>query len=85
MTTTTHPFRVRQMTSGRTGITKYIVVKLSGGVAHRVSVHAHISRDSAQYEADDLNIAEMVLPYDEDPRPYAIRQAEAAATYESAR
>lgn len=80
-TATRHPFRVRKQTSGYNGITKYIVVMLRNGRAERVSVHAHITRESAQMAADDLNISDMVKDYDQDPRPYAERLAEARAAY----
>lgn len=76
---TKHPYAIRQTTSGYNGVTKFLVVKNPGG--RRVSVHAHITRQSAQAEADDLNIGEMVKPHAEDPRPYAERRAEAEAAY----
>lgn len=50
------PYRVRQQTSGYTGVTSYIVVKNPGG--RRVSVHAHVTRESAQIAADGLNKSE---------------------------
>ena len=52
------PFRVRQQTSGYTGVTKFIVVLVKNGVASRVSVHAEISREAAQASADGLNAIE---------------------------
>ncbi len=66
-------FTVRQTTSGYNGVTKYLVYNGS----KRVSVHAYITRESAQAQADDLNIGALVKPYDEDPRPYPVRLAEA--------
>lgn len=75
----THPFKVRQQTSGWNGLTSYIVVMNPGG--RRVSVHAHQTRESAQAAADALNVIEMVTPAAEDPRPYAVRLAEAEAKY----
>lgn len=74
-----HPYAVRQTKSGYNGIVKYIVVLNPGG--RRVSVHAHHTRTSAQADADSLNIGEMVKPHAEDPRPYAVRRAEAEAAY----
>lgn len=79
MATKKHPYAVRQTTSGYNGVTKYLVVKNPGG--RRVSVHAHVTRQSAQFEADDLNIGALVKPHAEDPRPYEERRAEAAAAY----
>lgn len=74
-----HPFQVRQVRSGYTGYKSYIVVKNPGG--HRVSVHAYQTRETAQSNADDLNIGAMVKPHAEDPRPYAERRAEAEKAY----
>lgn len=74
-----HPFSVRKQSSGYTLSEKYIVVKNPGG--KRVSVHAHHTREEAVHAADTLNIAEMVKPYDQDPRPYAVRRAEAETAY----
>lgn len=76
---TKHPFVVRQVKSGYTGIVKYMVVKNPGG--HRVSTELHLSRESAQAAADDLNVGAMVKDHADDPRPYAIRLAEAEAAY----
>ncbi|MGH7743401.1 MAG: hypothetical protein ACREQ5_01070 [Candidatus Dormibacteria bacterium] len=73
------PFAVRAQTSGWNGISKYIVVMNPGG--RRVSVHAHITRSSAQASSDALNIADLVKPHAEDPRPYAVRLAEAEVAY----
>lgn len=74
-----HPFAVRQVRSGYTGERKYIVVKNPGG--HRVTVHAHVTRESAQADADQLNIGAMVRDYADDQRPYEVRRAEAEAAY----
>lgn len=75
-------YRVRKQTSGYTGRDSYIVVMLrQGQPASRVTVHAHSTRESAQADADDLNIGAMVTPYDEDPRPYAERRADAERRY----
>lgn len=79
MMTREHPFQVRKVTSGRTGVTKFIVVKNPGG--RRVTVHAHFLREGAQADADELNIAALVKPHAEDPRPYDVRLAEAEADY----
>jgi hypothetical protein len=79
---TQHPYRVRKQSSGYAFSEKWIVVKLlGGGKVGRVSVHAHASRESAQAAADDLNIMELVKLYDDDPRPFADRHAEATALY----
>lgn len=79
MTRSKHPFAVRQTKSGYSGEVKYIVVKNPGG--RRVSVHAYVTRESAQASADSLNVGDMVRPHAEDPRPYAERLAEAEAAY----
>lgn len=76
---TRHPFRVRKQSSGRTFSETYIVVMNPGG--RRVTVHPHRTRETAQAEADRLNIAELVKDYDQDPRPYDVRLAEAEAAY----
>lgn len=79
---TTKPrYTVRAMTSGRNGITKFNVwdTKRKG----RVNVVAHHSREGAQMEADDLNVSDMVKDHVEDPRPYAVRLAEAKVAYEA--
>jgi hypothetical protein len=72
-------FTVRKQSSGRTFSETYYVYDLVG--KGRVSVHALQSRVSAQASADELNIAYLVKDHAEDPRPYAIRHAEAAAYY----
>lgn len=79
-TKTRHPYVVRTQASGYGGFPKFIVVRNPGG--RRVSVHPHITRESAQSAADELNIAAMVKDYDEDPRPYAERLAEARQAYQ---
>lgn len=76
--TSNHPYQVRKQTSGRSWDT-YIVVKNPGG--RRVSTWPHTTRETAQADADDLNIQAMVKPYAEDSRPYEVRLAEATATY----
>lgn len=73
------PYTVRETTSGRTGVTKYVVVLNPG--SRRVSNEAHLTRDGAQAAADQLNIGAMVRDHDVDPRPYAVRLAEAEAAY----
>lgn len=75
---TRHPYQVRKQTSGRSWDT-FIVVLNPGG--RRVSANPHVTRESAQASADDLNIGAMVKPHAEDPRPYAERHTEAAAAY----
>ena len=72
-----HPFSVRKM-SGRGGV-KYVVVLNPG--QRRVSVHAHVTKDTAWIDADQLNIGALVRDHAEDPRPYEIRLAEATAAY----
>lgn len=51
-------FRVRQQTSGYTGVTAYIVVSVQNGYTSRVTVHAFGTRESAQASADSLNAME---------------------------
>jgi hypothetical protein len=63
---------------GRGGDT-YIVVRNPGG--RRVTTHPHRTRDGAQAEADRLNVGSLVKDYDEDPRPYEVRLAEAEQIY----
>lgn len=76
---TRHPYTVRKMTSGRDGSVSYYVYSLK---SHgRVSVHASTIRQSAQIEADKLNIGAMVKNYEDDPRPYDVRYAEAEIAY----
>lgn len=76
---TRHPYAVRKQSSGRTFSETYIVIhRPSKG---RVTTWAHGTRESAQAEADQLNIGEMVKDYDEDQRPYDVRRAEAEAAY----
>jgi hypothetical protein len=72
-----HPFTVRKMVNGYNGVAKYHVYYKG----ERCSVHADLHRDVAQAQADRLNIAEMVKPHAEDPRPYEVRYAEAEAAY----
>lgn len=76
-----HPYAVRKQASGRAASVKFIVVKNPNG--GRVSTWPHGTRESAQTEADDLNIAAMVKDHAEDPRPYDVRLAEARATYQA--
>ena len=73
-------YRVRKQSSGRTSSVTYYVYDLQQKA--RVSVHASHSSRSAQYEADALNVQDMVRDYESDPRPYDLRHAEARATYE---
>lgn len=75
MNSSQQTYTVRKMT-GR-GSDKWNVYKGS----QRVNVHAHRSETGAKMEADDLNISAMVKDYSDDPRPYAVRLAEAAAAY----
>lgn len=72
-------FTVRKQKSGWNGDEKFIVVnKKTGG---RVSTWAHLTRESAQIAADELNIQEMVADYATDPRPYEVRLEEARKAY----
>jgi hypothetical protein len=57
----------------------YVVVRNPGG--KRVSTHPHLTLGSAQAEADELNISSLIKDFDQDPRPYEVRRAEAAAAY----
>lgn len=75
-------YRVRQTTSGYSGVTKFNVWDTVD--KGRVNVHAHLSRAGAQLQADGLNISDMIRDYDDDPRPYAERRAEAEAIYRAA-
>lgn len=78
MANTHRRFTVRQQRSGYTGnVSFYVYDNVSKG---RVSVHA-MSQQQAQASADDLNIGDMVAPHAEDPRPYAVRRAEAEQRY----
>lgn len=76
-------YTVRKQSSGYSFSETYYVWKTArdGRPAGRVSVHANSSRNGAQAEADALNITSMVRPFDEDPRPYAERRAEAEVTF----
>lgn len=76
------PFRVRRQSSGYASSEKFIVVMLRPGQpASRVTTWPHVTRESAQAEADRLNIGHMVKDYADDPRPYVERRAEAEAAY----
>ena len=75
-------YRTRKQTSGRNGNVTYFVYDLVGH--GRVTVHAHPSREGAQYEADDLNVSDMIRDYVDDPRDYWVRWTEAAAAYKQA-
>lgn len=71
-------YRVRKQSSGYTfSETFYVYDLVRKG---RVSVHAG-TRESAQADADALNVSDMVRDHAEDPRPYAERRAEAAAAF----
>lgn len=71
-------YTVRKQSSGWTfSETFYVYDLVKKG---RVSVHAG-TRQSAQVDADALEIGAMVTPAAEDPRPYAVRLAEAAARF----
>ncbi len=72
-------FTVRKQTSGYSGTVRYYVYDTVA--KGRVSVHADLMRDTAQYSADNLNISDMVLPHAEDQREYEVRLAEATEKY----
>lgn len=75
-------YTVRKQSSGRAASVGYFVFNTQD--EQRVSVHASRRRDSAQHEADQLNIAALVLDHADDPRPYDLRRAEADAAYRTA-
>lgn len=70
-------FRVKSQSSGYAGGKKYVVV----GDGDRVTVRPHLTADGAQAEANELIIGALVLDYDDDPRPYDVRRAEAEAAW----
>lgn len=80
-----HPFRVRKQSSGWTTSETFIVVQLRDGRAHRVTVNPYGTRQGAEANADDLNIAAGTAPFNEDPRPWEVRRAEAAERYFAAK
>jgi hypothetical protein len=76
-------YRVRKQSSGYTLSETFIVIdSRTGG---RISVQPCRTRESAQHEADQLNIGDMVKDYADDPRPYAERRAAAEAAYRAMR
>lgn len=79
MTGTRKRYTVRKMSSGYTASVKWYVY--DNQRKGRVSVHAHIARESAQHEADSLNVSAMVKDHADDPRPYAERLAEAEQAF----
>lgn len=81
MNASKHRFTVRKQSSGYTASVRFYVYDLVS--KSRVTVHAHRCRDTAEMEADRLNIQEMVKPHAEDPRPYEARYAEAEAAYKA--
>jgi hypothetical protein len=72
-------YRVRKQSSGYTFSETFIVMDSTTG--GRVSVHPFRTRESAQANADRLNIDDLVKDYSADPRPYEVRHAEAEAAY----
>lgn len=74
-------YRVRKQSSGYALSETFYVYDLVR--KSRVSVHAG-SRESAQADADSLNVGDMIRDHADDPRPYAQRRAEAIAIYEAA-
>lgn len=74
-------YTVRKQSSGYTSSVKFFVYDTKN--KGRVSVNASILRESAQAEADALNVSELVPDAATDPRPYEVRRAEAAARYAS--
>jgi hypothetical protein len=79
-TTSRLPFQVREQTSGRSGVTSYVVVRNPGG--RRVSTEPSPVREIAEAQARDLNVGSLVLDHAEDPRPYDERRAEAGRVYD---
>lgn len=78
-----HRYTVRKRVSGYTGRPSYIVydtVRQS-----RVSAVPGLTREQAQASADDLNIGDLVPLAADDPRPYAVRRAEAETAYYAAK
>lgn len=75
-------YRVRKQSSGYSASETYFVYDLVR--KGRVTVHAHRTRESAQAEADSLNVTSMIKDYEDDPRPYLERRAEAAAAFTAA-
>lgn len=72
-------YTVRKQTSGYNGDVRYYVYDtVSKG---RVTAYPVNLRSTAQIHADRLNVADMVRPHAEDPRPYEERLAEATAAY----
>lgn len=68
-------YTVRKQSSGYTSSTTYYVYDLVK--KGRVTVHAHQTPEGAWADADTSEIGAMVADYDQDPRPYAVRRAEA--------
>lgn len=76
-------YTVRKQSSGyAASVTFYVYDTARKG---RVSVHAARTSESAQHDADSLNVGALILDADVDPRPYATRRAEAEAAYKAAR
>lgn len=75
-------YRVRKITSGYTGRESYVVVRRGAG---RVSVESYPTRQGAEAHADELNIGLIVPLYEDDPRPYAERRADAERDYMEAK
>jgi hypothetical protein len=76
--TTRRRYTVRKQSSGYTASETFYVYDLVK--QGRVSVYA-TSRQSAQLDADTLEIGAMVREYADDPRPYEVRRAEAAERF----
>lgn len=76
-TKTRRRYTVRKQSSGRSFSETFYV--FDNVTKSRVSVHATVSRRTAQMEADGLEAGAMVRDYADDPRPYAERRAEAEA------
>jgi hypothetical protein len=72
-------YTVRKQSSGWTSSETYYVYDLVKN--GRVTVNAHQTRQSAQFDADRLEIGAMVKDHAADPRPYAERLAEAAERF----
>ena len=72
-------YTVRKQSSGYTSSETFYVYDLVK--KGRVTVHAHQHASGAQADADDLEVSAMVRDHAEDPRPYAVRLAEARVRF----
>jgi hypothetical protein len=79
MARTARRYTVRKQSSSYTRSDTYYVYDLVK--RGRVTVNAHRSPESAQSDADRLEVSDMVRDHADDPRPYAVRLADAAARF----